>query len=163
MACLLLEGHAVTPNPKLESQLTDSGALTAGQLLSRLRGLDLPEDLEVRIAEAIRRRNDLVHHTFEDPDLTAFVLEAKSSSELVRRIDELAVDCASLTVELQLVSVPRLERVLGKSRSELIELAVSIDPTTTADPRARDVLEAIQQLAGVPGLRSALEDLGAAG
>jgi len=161
LACLLLEGHVVTPNPKLESELADSDTLTARQLLGRLRNVDLPEELDVRIAEAIRRRNDLVHHTFGDPDLAAFVLDGKSSSALVDRIDQLAADCASLTVELELVAVPRLERALGKSRAELIEMATSIDPTAIADPRERRRLEAIQQLAGAAGLASALDDLGA--
>jgi len=141
LAGLLLKGHVVTPNPKLERELTDSDALTAGQLLGRLRNLDLPDELEIRIADAIRRRNNLVHHTFEDPDLAAFVLDAKSSSALIGRINQLAVDCASLTVELELVAVPRLEHALGKSRAELVELANSIDLTTITDPRERQQLE----------------------
>jgi hypothetical protein len=67
LARALYDGHAIEPNPTLGADLTQSDNLTAGQLLRKLRDLDLPADLDSRIGDAIERRNRLVHHTFEDP------------------------------------------------------------------------------------------------
>jgi hypothetical protein len=58
-------------------------------------------------------------------------------------------------------SAPRFNARLGQSRSELIELATSIDPTTITHPGERQRLETIEHLAGAAGLASALEELGA--
>src|ERR1700733_4649646 len=156
---LLFEEHATEANPNLEAQLSEADSLTAGQLMRRLKDLNLPRDLDVRIADAIARRNKLVHHTFEDPDVARFALDGESVGVLVDRINQLANDCAALTVELHLVAVPRLELALGKSRAELIQMARAIDVSTISNPTERKQLEAIQGLASIDGLAEALDDL----
>jgi hypothetical protein len=161
LAGILYERHTVAPNPELGVELARSDNLTAGQLLARLRDLDLPADLDARVADAIDRRNQLVHHTLEDPELAKAVLSGARPDAVVRRLDELACDCAALTVEMQLVAVPRLHAALGKSPSELMDMIGSIDPNTVSAPRERDQLEAIRAFADLDGLAQALDDLGA--
>jgi hypothetical protein len=65
----------------LPKELSKLDKLTSGGLLEKLRKLGLPEELDKRIADAVDRRNDLVHRTFEDPEL-ARAIGAEGTSML---------------------------------------------------------------------------------
>jgi hypothetical protein len=77
----------------------------------------------------------------------------------IARIDQLALDCGALAVELQLVAVPGIEKALGKSRTELLQLVNSIDPNTISDANERIQLEAVQAIGGIDGIANLLDDL----
>lgn len=128
----------------LREELARLEELTAGQLLKRMRDLDLPEDLDKRIASAIERRNALVHHTFDDPDVAKAVGGSGDMTEVVNRINRLALDCGELAVELQLFALPRIEAVIGIPIANLATHVMSIDTREITDPRERRQLEAIQ-------------------
>jgi hypothetical protein len=162
IARLLSVRHAAedaTPSPTLGQELSRLENLTAGQLLRELRDLNLPADLDKRISDAIERRNQLVHRTFEDPELAKAASSDEHMDAVVKRVEQLALDCAELAVELQLVAIPALEAILGKSRAQLIEIVRSIDPGTITDSRERKQLEAIQTFDDLKGLPLALDDL----
>jgi hypothetical protein len=90
----------------------------------------------------------MVHHLIEDPEVVK-AMGGDGMDVVVERIDQVALDCAALTVELQTVAVAKLEAILGKSQAELAEILKSFDPETTADPRERRQLEAIQALGDI--------------
>jgi hypothetical protein len=159
---LLIERNTHNPDTALSTisqDLSRLDNLTAGQLLRELRTLDLPPDLVERISDAIDRRNRLVHHTYEDPQLAKAVADGDGMDVVAKRVERLALDCAELAVELQLVAVPRLEALLGTSRADMIEMVRSIDASTLVDPRERDQLLTIQALANLDGIAAVLDDL----
>jgi hypothetical protein len=134
---------APTRGLSLES-LADVERLTAGQLLAQLRTLGLPEDLDGRIGTVIQRRNDLVHHPYEDPDLVRGLAGGEDLRRAVARVEQLAVDAGELAVELQLFVVPKLEKLFGKSRDALIPIVQGLNPETINDARDRRQVEAVQ-------------------
>ena len=103
--------------------------LTAGQLLRRLRKQGLPQDLERRIDEAVSRRNRLVHHLFEDPKLVRAVAGDEGADEAIGQLQQLALDCAALSVELQKFALPKIEASMGASGEELLNFVLSLDST----------------------------------
>src|SRR5205823_1466594 len=128
-------------------------------LLKELRALNLSTELHDRIDYAIKRRNALVHRTFEDPDLARAVSRGCFEGP-AERINQLAIDCGELAVELEAFAIPNLEAALGMSRFELVELVKSIDLSTFADARSRKQLEAIQAFADLDSLLEMLGELG---
>ncbi|MHB1808124.1 MAG: hypothetical protein ACYCU0_02365 [Solirubrobacteraceae bacterium] len=120
--------------------------LTAGGLLKQLRKLGLPSDLDVRIADAIDRRNQLVHHLMEDAEIVKAIQDDDGLDNAVRRVEQLALDCGRLGVELMAVAVPRLEALLGMSLAQIRTILRSIDVNTIEDPLMRQQLEAVQAI-----------------
>ena len=148
------------PSRRSTKAIAITHKLTGGQLLSELRSHDLPSDLADRIGDAIHRRNQLVHHTYEDPRLAKVVGDGEGMKAVVQRVERFALDCAELAVELQLFAVPRLEAMFGTSRAEMIEMVRSIDPSTVDGRRDREQLNALQTFADLEGLAAALDELG---
>ena len=125
--------------------------LTAGQLLRRLREQGLPQDLERRIDETVSRRNRLVHHLFEDPKLVGAVAGDEGADEAVGQLQQLALDCAALSVELQRFALPKIEASMGASKEELLNFVLSLDSAQIQQPAVREQLEAIQTLGAAAG------------
>jgi double-stranded uracil-DNA glycosylase len=149
LARLLLAAHASgegTRDKALGDQIAALEALTAGQLLSRLREQGLPEDLERRIDDAISRRNRLVHHLFEDPQLVRAATRQEPANGAVGQLQQLALDCAALSVELQRFALPKIEALTGASKEELLNFVLSLDPAQIQQQAEREQLEAIQAL-----------------
>lgn len=73
---------------------------SAGRLLGLLRGLHIPAELEGRIDEVIDRRNEVVHHMFETPEIVAAVVSGEGMDAVVQQIEQVALDCGSIGVEL---------------------------------------------------------------
>lgn len=149
LARLLFAAHAgqeVTGDKALGKQVAELETLTAGRLLGRLREQGLPEDLERRIDDVISRRNRLVHHLFEDPQLVKAIAGNKEPNDAVGELQLLALDCASLSVELQLFALPKIEALLGASKEELLDLVLSLDPVQIQPQAEREQVEAIQAL-----------------
>lgn len=130
-------------------QVAELETLTAGRVLGRLREQGFPEDLERRIDEVISRRNRLVHHLFEDPQLVKAVAGNDASDDAVGKLQQLALDCAALSVELQLFALPKIEASIGASREELLDLVLSLDPAQIQQPAEREQVEAIHALGSV--------------
>lgn len=134
-------------------------SLTAGQLLAQLRIRGLPEDLERRIDDTISRRNRLVHHLFEDPQLVRAMAGTEESVEAIGKLQQLALDCAALSVELQLFALPKIEASIGTPKEELVNSILSLDPARLEDQTERGQVEAIQALADAVGWPDDFESL----
>jgi len=163
-AARLLYTRAVTDNPAgastLGQELRQLDKLPAGGLRTVLQSLGVPEDLDQRIKDAIDRRNDLVHRAFEDPELARAINDAGNIDTVIERIDQLALDCGELAVELQVFSVPKLFELTGRSPAEVLDLVTGVDPTTVTDPRERKQLEAVRALIESQDASTLFQDLG---
>jgi hypothetical protein len=76
------------------------------------------------------------------------VVKGENVDAVVTRVEQVALDCGQIAVELQAVTGPRLENMLGTTRDELVGLLASIDLESVADARSRQQLEAIRALGG---------------
>jgi hypothetical protein len=130
--------------PLLEARLASMSRMTAGQLLREVRRLGLPSDLDDRISAVITRRNDLVHHMYEDPAFVQAFLGGEHLRLAMGRLQQLAVDAAELAVELQLFAVPKLEAVFGLTQQDLVQLVKGMDAQAVTDARYRKQVDAIQ-------------------
>jgi hypothetical protein len=144
---LLVERKSATGIAEYPELATIEG-LTGGQLVRELRALGLDPDLDERFGAAINRRNELVHNLIEDPQVVR-ALNGDGMDAVVKRIEQLALDCAGLLGELHIVATPKLEARLGKSRAELFEIVKARDPATIEDPRERRQIEAIRALGDI--------------
>jgi hypothetical protein len=122
---------------------------SAGRLLSLLRGLHIPSDLEGRIDEVIKRRNEVVHRMFEMPEIIAAVVSGEGIDEAAQQIERVALDCGKIGVELFAVAGSALEAKVGKTPAELAELLAGINLEEVKDARSRRQLESIRALDGV--------------
>lgn len=143
----------------LAEQLAELKKLTAGQLLGRLRERGLPESLEQRIDGAIARRNRLVHHFFEDPQLIKATAGTEASADVIGKLQQLALDCAALSVELQLFALPKIEASMGASKEELLNFVLSLDPAQLQKQAERKQVEEIQVLGSAVGWAGHSESL----
>lgn len=143
-------------SPEFGDMLSRLENLPAGALHKALRALDLPKDLDVRIADAIDRRNQIVHHPVENPEMMRAVATGEGIDAVVERINELALDCGELAVELQIVASDRLGAMLG-SPAEMFEMLRACDLDAIKDSRMRKQIEAIRA-AGDFDLRSLSSD-----
>lgn len=130
----------------LGEQVAELETLTAGQLLGRLRERGLLEDLELRIDDAISHRNRLVHHLFEDPQLVEAATGTEASADATGKMQQLALDCAALSMELQHFALPRIEASTGVSKEKLLDFVLSLDPAQIQKQIEREQVEAIQAL-----------------
>lgn len=144
----------------LRQQLHAMDGMTAGRLLSELRKLRLPEELDRRIAAVVRRRNTLVHQLHGDADLVRALNQGGDDAKAMSdRFDRLALDAAELAVELQLFALPKLESMLGMSVAQAVELISAVDMHTIDDPREREQMAAVRAPDDVHELANVLEDL----
>jgi hypothetical protein len=141
-----LQAESAGLGPEIARELSRLERLSAGALREELQKFNLPGDLDERIDSAIQRRNRLIHHHFEDPELVRAVATGEGLADVVERVDRLALDCGELAVELYSVAAPRLEEVLGMSLSEMFKLFESVDPSTVVNKHERKQLEAILAL-----------------
>lgn len=130
---------------ELSKEVSRLERLTAGQRLGELRKLELSPDLDQRIGAVIDRRNEIVHHLVEDPQVIK-AMGGEGIDVVVKRFEQLALDAAALAAELHLVAAPKLEVGLGVSQAELMQGLKEIDPKTIDDPLARRQVEAAQAL-----------------
>jgi len=132
-----------------QEELARMEEASAGRRLGLLRELDIPADLEARIDEVIKRRNRIVHHTFETPEIVVPLITGQGLDEAVEHIEQVALDCGSIGVELFAVAGPALEAKTGKTPAELAEMLASIDPETVDDPRLLEHLEVARAMRGL--------------
>lgn len=143
------QGHA--EDDTLAEQIAELATLTAGQLLGRLRERGLPKSLERRIDGAISRRNWLVHHLFEDPQIVKATTGNEGSPDVIGKLQRLALDCAALSVELQMFALSKIEESMGTSREDLLGFVLSLDATQIQEQAERHQVEAIQELGNAAG------------
>jgi hypothetical protein len=122
---------------------------SAGRLLGLLRDLHIPADLEGRIDEVIDRRNEVVHRMFEMPEMVAAVAGGEGMDAAVQQIEQVALDCGRVGVELFTVAGATLEAKMGKTPAELAELLAQVPLEAVEDARSRRQLESIRALDGV--------------
>jgi double-stranded uracil-DNA glycosylase len=141
------DDEEVASDERLGKRLAEISTLTAGRLRGQLRDRGLPPDLDRRIDDVVSRRNRVVHHLFEDPRLVRAARDDEAEDEAVAYLEELALDCAGLSLELQAFAIPRIEARLGASGAQLLDVVLSADPTRIEGRAEREQLEAIQSLA----------------
>jgi hypothetical protein len=117
----------------------------------------------IEFRDALHRRNQLVHHLYDDAQTREGDRRRDDMTAVVERFRRIALDCAELTVELQLFAVPRLQALLQVPVSRMAELIRSIDPVELADDGDRQRLGALQALGGLEGLVADLGGLKASG
>ncbi len=142
----------------LANDLTALDNMTAGRLLSRLRDLGVQDELDQRIGAVIDRRNDLIHHTFEDATLVAALEGGRAIDEAVSMLEQLVIDAGELAVELHLFAMPKLEAMTGMSLEAMAEVIRTIDPTSLPDDRSRAQLEAPKTFVAMNDLSLPLDE-----
>lgn len=120
---------------------------TGDALLRNLDSLGITDEQRDRIRGLVDRRNALVHHLMEDPIIVRGIAgEAAERRTAVRHIEQLALDCGTLAMELHLASPHRLDELLGDARDAAVQELYATDPGTVTDPFMRKQLESIQTL-----------------
>jgi hypothetical protein len=134
LALILCERAAASSDAQSDSfakRLSRVEDLTAGQARHELRLLGLPTDLDERIDGAAKRRNQLVHHIVEDPQLVRAIATGEGMDAEVKRVERLALDCGELAVELHDFAVAKLEGILEDPREraqvEAAQAAADLD------------------------------------
>jgi hypothetical protein len=122
---------------------------SAGKRLRLLRELEIPAELEARIDEVIKWRNRVVHHMFETPEIVLPVISGEGLDAAVERIEQVALDCGSIGVELFTVAGPGIEAKIGMTPAELAEMLASADLAKVDDPRFREQLEVARAMRGL--------------
>jgi hypothetical protein len=122
---------------------------SAGKRLGLLRELNIPADLEARIDEVIKRRNRVVHHMFETPEIVLPVISGEGLDAAVEQIEQVALDCGSIGVALFTVAGPAMEAKVGMTPAELAEMLAAADLEKVDDPRFREQLEVVRAMRGL--------------
>jgi hypothetical protein len=120
--------------------------LPAGPLLKELRRMELPDDLDERIGDAITRRNSIFHHPMENALLVRAIGHGENLEAAVSAVERLALDCGELAVELFTVASQRIEALTGMTRDEMMQAIFALAPAAAGDERDRRRLEALQAL-----------------
>src|ERR1700685_4455546 len=107
IALLRVERDGAFPSAKELARLERA---PAGVLFGELQKLDLPADLDQRIADAIDRRNRVIHRPIEDPEIVRAIVGGESIDPVTERVQQVALDCGKIAVEPQAVAGPRLEK-----------------------------------------------------
>jgi len=120
---------------------------TGDALLRNLDSLGITNEQRNRIRDLVDRRNALVHHLMEDPIIVRGIAgKAAERRTAVLHIEQLALDCGTLAMELHLASPRRLDELLGDARDAAVQELYAADPGTVTDPFTRKQLESIQAL-----------------
>jgi hypothetical protein len=70
----------------------------------------------------------------------------ETPDDALARLQQLALDCAALSVELQLFALPKIEASMGASKEDLLDFILSLDPAQIQQQTERKQVEAIQAL-----------------
>jgi hypothetical protein len=120
---------------------------TGDALLRNLAPLGITDRQRDQIRDLVDRRNALVHHIMEDPIVVRGVAGGPAERRAaVRHIEQLALDCGVLAMELHLASPHRLDELLGDARDAVMQELYATDPRTNPDPLMRKQLESIQAM-----------------
>jgi TDG/mug DNA glycosylase family protein len=68
---------------------------------------------------------------------------SEKSDDAIGKLQQLALDCAALSVELQFFAVPKIEASMGASKEELLDFVLSLDPAQIQQQTEREQVEAI--------------------
>jgi predicted RNase H-like nuclease len=129
---------------ELEQELSELERKPAGKLLERLRGLGLENDLAARIESVIHRRNELIHHFMEDPDVLSAFQTGDGVGRLVDRVNALAIDCQQIINEISPHAFSGLQELLGGTLSKLLDVLQSADLHEVSDPKLRTQLQGLR-------------------
>lgn len=134
---------------ELVAELAQLEMLPAGRLVKQLRALGLAEGLAARIEDVLARRNRLVHHVLEEPEIVLALRTGQGAEKVAANIEQLAADCGEISSTLAAVAFPGLEALLGASPAELAKMAAATDPAHISDDAERADLEAVQAMLAV--------------
>jgi hypothetical protein len=129
---------------ELSHTLSELEAQPAGRLLQHLRELGIAPELAGRINEVLKRRNRLVHHFLEDPEVLEAIWGNVSVDPFVDRVDELAADCQRLVNEIGPLAFSGAEKALGVELPELAQSLMRIDPESVEDEELRSQVESLR-------------------
>ncbi len=144
VAFLHLSGRERGLRVELEQELSELERRSAGSLLGTLRGLGLGVALAPRIESVVHRRNQLIHHFMEDPEVLIAFQTGHGIDRLVDRVDALAIDCQRIINEIAPEAFIGLQELLGGSLSELLDALQTADLDKVSDRGLRSQLEAIR-------------------
>ena len=129
---------------ELGTELATLERKTAGQLLIRLKQLGLDEPIAERIGKFIARRNEIVHHFMERPDVIKAFMTG-DATELVADLEQIAV--VSTDCEPDCAAHVRSRRAaVRRSLESLVESIQAIDVDTVDDEELRRQVELAQML-----------------
>jgi uncharacterized protein YutE (UPF0331/DUF86 family) len=131
---------------QLELELHELERRSGGKLLEKLKELGLPDDLAARILAAIVRRNRLIHHYMEEPEVMMALMTGAGVEDLVAEVDELAVECQQIINLIAPDALAGLQRALGATIPELIDAIKNLDSQRVENPTLRQQLQTLQQL-----------------
>jgi hypothetical protein len=144
---------------ELSRELSTLETQTAGRLLARLKQYGLEPSLAARTAEVIQRRNTVVHHFMEDPEVIAVFIAGADAEPLVARLEQLAADCQAVGNEIGGPAFTGLQAAFGASLPDIAQLLRSTDLDEIADPRLRKQAQMIRELPeGILALGQPAED-----
>ena len=85
---------------------------------------------QMQVARQLEREegDSGVSRAFEDPQLVKAMADTEASADVIGKLQQLALDCAALSVELQLFALPKIEVSMGASKEELLDFVLSLDP-----------------------------------
>jgi hypothetical protein len=86
---------------------------------------------------------------FEMPEVVAAVGSGEGMGVAVQQIEQVALDCGRIGVELFTLAGATLEAKMGKTPAELAELLSGVNLEEVQDARFRGQLESIRALDGV--------------
>lgn len=147
------------PNILFAKETASLQRLSAGALLARLRACTLSTELHDRVDDAIKRRNALVHHAFEDQELMTAATGGGPPDAVIERVNQLATECAELTVELVAYAISKIEELFETPRADLYEMVLSMDPNTITDAADKKLLEAVQAFHDPESIVAVLNEL----
>lgn len=144
----------------LERELRELERRPGGKLLEKLRQLGLNTEMAARVQAAIARRNRLIHHYMEEPEVMAALMTGTGIDALVRDVDSLAVECQQIVNLIAPDAFVGLQQFLGANLPQLLHALTALDLDLVEDPALRQQLATFKDL-DLTQLRELLEDASA--
>jgi hypothetical protein len=144
---------------ELDRELRELERRPGGKLLEKLRQLGLNTEMAARIQAAIVRRNRLIHHYMEEPEVMAALMTGAGIDALVGDVDSLAVECQQIVNLIAPDAFAGLQQFLGANLPQLLHALTALDLDLVEDPTLRQQLATLKEL-DLTQLRELLEDAG---
>jgi hypothetical protein len=120
---------------ELEQELRELERRPGGKLLEKLRQLGLDIEMAARIQAAIVRRNTLIHHYMEEPEVMAALMTGAGIDALVRDVDSLAVECQQIVNLIAPDAFAGLQQFLGANLPQILHALTALDLDLVEDQR----------------------------
>lgn len=117
----------------------------AGKRIDALKAAGAEPALIRALRDAVKQRNEVVHHLLTDPLVIAGIAGGDTQA-LLRRLDGVALQCGTVIESMAASAFSGMAAILGvEDLGGLVEAAASID-TDELPTREREFLQALQNL-----------------